>query len=329
MTRNNIQTRLNYDFGVYQTKSSKWLAMYDESHRFYHNWDHIEDVMEYAGDDIKSDEVFIAILFHDIIYDPKRKDNELRSAEFFLENKSEFRKLSPKSIENVYNAILDTRHNGTITTETGKIVCAADLHELVHGDVETLVKNEEKIFKEFQCFDWTEYKQGRIQFLESFMHKNPSAIEKLIEIVRYKTPRIGVFAGTFNPFHVGHLDVLHKAEKIFDKVIIAQGKNSNKNEDLCEELPWSLRNRQHIVYETLPELLESFSYDVTLIRGLRNDKDFFHEKSLKSYLDEMNEVECNEVLILCDKRFDHVSSSVINELIASRLEEEADKYIVK
>ena len=117
--RNKVLSRLNDDFGVYYTKSQVWLAMYDHPHRFYHNWEHIENVMINAGDNIKSDEVFLAILFHDIIYDPRKKDNELKSAEFFLENKSEFRKLSPKSIENVYNAILDTRHNGTITTETG------------------------------------------------------------------------------------------------------------------------------------------------------------------------------------------------------------------
>ena len=40
--------------------------------------------------------------------------------------------------------------------------------------------------------------------------------------------RLGIYAGSFNPFHKGHYNILCKAEKIFDRVIIARGINPDK-----------------------------------------------------------------------------------------------------
>jgi pantetheine-phosphate adenylyltransferase len=37
--------------------------------------------------------------------------------------------------------------------------------------------------------------------------------------------KIGVYAGSFNPFHVGHADILHQALEVFDEVILAIGNN--------------------------------------------------------------------------------------------------------
>ena len=40
--------------------------------------------------------------------------------------------------------------------------------------------------------------------------------------------KLGVYAGSFQPFHLGHLNILEKAEQIFDQVIIARGINPSK-----------------------------------------------------------------------------------------------------
>lgn len=63
------------------------LGRYGESHRAYHNASHIAAVLRWfdwtwdeTGWDQPAD-VYAAILFHDAIYDPQRKDNEARSAE--------------------------------------------------------------------------------------------------------------------------------------------------------------------------------------------------------------------------------------------------------
>ena len=44
-----------------------------------------------------------------------------------------------------------------------------------------------------------------------------------------KPKKIGVYAGSFNPYHIGHEDIYNQASKVFDEVILAQGINSSKN----------------------------------------------------------------------------------------------------
>ena len=39
---------------------------------------------------------------------------------------------------------------------------------------------------------------------------------------------IGIYTGSFNPFHLGHLDILNKAKRMFDEVVIAVGHNPDK-----------------------------------------------------------------------------------------------------
>ena len=39
---------------------------------------------------------------------------------------------------------------------------------------------------------------------------------------------VAVYTGSFNPFHKGHLDILNKAKRMFDEVVIAVGHNPDK-----------------------------------------------------------------------------------------------------
>ncbi len=63
------------------------LGRYGESHRAYHNATHIADVLRWfdvVWDEVGWDspaDVYAAVLFHDAIYDPQRKDNEAQSAD--------------------------------------------------------------------------------------------------------------------------------------------------------------------------------------------------------------------------------------------------------
>ncbi len=40
--------------------------------------------------------------------------------------------------------------------------------------------------------------------------------------------KLGIYAGSFNPIHRGHLNILQKARRVFDKVIVARGINPEK-----------------------------------------------------------------------------------------------------
>src|SRR5580698_10013578 len=52
--------------------------------------------------------------------------------------------------------------------------------------------------------------------------------------------RIGLFPGTFDPITIGHLDIIHRSQRLFDKLYIGIGRNSNKTAMFSEEqlLSW-------------------------------------------------------------------------------------------
>jgi predicted metal-dependent HD superfamily phosphohydrolase len=71
--------------GVSAAVFARLKSRYNESHRRYHTWHHIEDMLalfdETAGAFAQPQAVALAILYHDAIYDPTAKNNESRSAE--------------------------------------------------------------------------------------------------------------------------------------------------------------------------------------------------------------------------------------------------------
>ncbi len=174
-----------------------------------------------------------------------------------------------------------------------------------------LLKLEQTEFHLHQHIDFATYKEQRLVFLES---QNTSAsVQALIDYNQSFVPKIGLFAGSFNPFHKGHFNVLQKAEKLFDKVIIAFGKNPDKNQRTWP-IPKTISNRQHVEYNSLlTDLIDSLPYEVTVIRGLRNSTDFNYEQNQYRYLQELKP-DIKIINIFCDKEFEHISSSGIRTL---------------
>ena len=174
-----------------------------------------------------------------------------------------------------------------------------------------LLDLERKEFSINQHVDFLEYQKQRLQFLET-QTSNPN-VKALYDYVKINNPSIAVFAGSFNPFHKGHFNVLKKAEKLFDKVIIAFGKNPDKSIRNWP-IPQTISNRQHTEYHgLLTDHIESFGYDVTVVRGLRNSTDFQYEQNQYRYIQELKP-DIKIINIFCDKEFEHISSSGIRTL---------------
>jgi pantetheine-phosphate adenylyltransferase len=173
---------------------------------------------------------------------------------------------------------------------------------------EEQVAEEKKVFKEYQHLDWSIYRQVRLEFLRSL----PKAEAGQLWLVAFE-PKIGLFPGSFNPFHKGHYNILTKAEKLFDKVIIAFGNNPDKG-PRAFPIPNTVKNRQILEYSSLlTDLVQSLKYPVTVIRGLRNSTDFQYEQNQYRYMKELMP-ELFIVNIFCDKEFEHISSSGIRTL---------------
>lgn len=290
--------------------NSDVINRYDEHHRFYHTLQHIEHVLKHlqAKDVLKHNELFLAAVFHDIIYDPRSSRNEELSAEFFLEQ-ARHSPLSNEQKEHIKQLILDTREHKPSVQFSEELI-EADL-SILNSSFDKLLEYEKQIFREYQYVDFTLYKPKRIEALQHY--NKEGRLNHLIDYVNAFQPHIGLFAGSFNPFHKGHYNVLQKAEKLFDKVIIAFGKNPDKTARSWN-IPETIKNRQLTEYSgLLTDHVESFDYEVTVIRGLRNSTDFQYEQNQYRYIQELKP-DIRIVNIFCDKEFEHISSSGIRTL---------------
>lgn len=140
---------------------------------------------------------------------------------------------------------------------------------------------------------------------------------------------IVLYPGSFNPFHIGHLNIVKKAERIFGKgnVIIAMGINPEKvisdpvNYVKIMEIEASILSEkigmEVIVYSNfLHQLVESYEnkgLNVVVIRGLRNGTDLDYEVNQLRFVSDFKK-DVNVVYITCDQEFEHISSSAIRKI---------------
>lgn len=138
---------------------------------------------------------------------------------------------------------------------------------------------------------------------------------------------LAIYAGSFNPFHVGHLNIVEKAEKIFGEgnVLVAMGVNPAKSSldemrsvslDKMSLLEKKIGRKVEAYFSFLHEYInqkEKEGYDVVLVRGLRNGDDLAYENNQLSFIHDFKP-EVKSVFIMCDKQFEHISSSSIRQL---------------
>ena len=112
-----------------QTLRSLILA-YEEPERAYHSYQHIRDCFEVFAKlsplAQRPWEVRVALWFHDAIYDPKRSDNELRSAEWAKETAIRFG-VAPAVADRIHALIMATRHQAVPADPDQQVLVDVDL----------------------------------------------------------------------------------------------------------------------------------------------------------------------------------------------------------
>ena len=136
--------------------------------------------------------------------------------------------------------------------------------------------------------------------------------------------RIGLYPGTFDPVSNGHIDVINKGSKLFDKLYVCILKNPNKQElftlsDRIEMLKLatsSYDNVDVISYDGMTvDACKEYNASY-IIRGLRDSKDFMYEFDLASAY-KAQDPSIEVVYVMASNEFKTVSSSKIRELISS------------
>jgi pantetheine-phosphate adenylyltransferase len=163
------------------------LTMWNESHRHYHNQNHLLNLVEQINENKSQleekqyEKLILCSLFHDIIYDPSRNDNEERSAEFFINSCID--KNNPDLLE-VKQMILDTKtHEGN--TELSELFNYFDM-KVVEGSLNELIEWERGISAEYEpVYGKENYKSGRIKFLESLVDRYPTNSDNIIKLIKF------------------------------------------------------------------------------------------------------------------------------------------------
>ncbi|MCR4901779.1 MAG: pantetheine-phosphate adenylyltransferase [Butyrivibrio sp.] len=135
--------------------------------------------------------------------------------------------------------------------------------------------------------------------------------------------KIGVYPGSFDPVTFGHIDVIRRASKMFDEIIVLVMYNSAKSSPL-----FSKDERVKMIIEATKDLdnviVESFdgltidyckSKDIHIIvRGLRAITDFEYELQIAQTNKELSHGNVDTVFLTTSIKYSYLSSSTVREI---------------
>lgn len=136
--------------------------------------------------------------------------------------------------------------------------------------------------------------------------------------------RRAIFPGTFDPFTLGHLDILNRSKLIFDEVIIGIGENIDKKamfslEERIDFIKSVVINSENIKVQSYKGLTIDFCKKVDanfIVRGVRNNGDFEFEKAIARTNRLLSKIET--VFLLTSAKTSFISSSIVRELIKNK-----------
>lgn len=132
---------------------------------------------------------------------------------------------------------------------------------------------------------------------------------------------VAVYPGSFDPVTYGHLDIIHRAAKVFDKLIVAVLNNTSKNalfslEERMELLRKVTVDLPNVEIDGFRDLMVNYmkARNVRLIvRGLRAVSDFEYELQMASTNHKLNS-DVETFFMTSKPQFSYLSSSIVKEI---------------
>ena len=132
---------------------------------------------------------------------------------------------------------------------------------------------------------------------------------------------IAIFTGSFDPFTVGHDDILRRALPLFSRIVIGVGVNERKQymlsaEERCADIRRIYASEPKVEVKTYSDLTVDFARRegaAYIIKGVRSVKDFEYEREQADINRQLSSVET--LLLYADPQLSSVSSSMVRELI--------------
>lgn len=133
--------------------------------------------------------------------------------------------------------------------------------------------------------------------------------------------RIAVYPGSFDPITNGHLDIIERASRVYDKVVVGVLSNKSKTPlfsteervDMIRQVTTGLPN---IEVDTFEGLLVDFAASknaTVIVKGLRTVADFEYEFQM-ALLNKALNPEYETMFMMTDTKYSYISSSMVKEL---------------
>lgn len=129
-----------------------------------------------------------------------------------------------------------------------------------------------------------------------------------------------IFPGSFDPFTIGHYDIVKRGLTLFDEIVIAIGRNSTKKET------FPIREREEAIRKIFKDeprvsvriydcLTVDFASEVGaqfILRGVRCVQDFEYERNMAEANKELGGIET--ILLYTRPEYAHISSTLVRDL---------------
>jgi pantetheine-phosphate adenylyltransferase len=135
--------------------------------------------------------------------------------------------------------------------------------------------------------------------------------------------RIAVYPGMFDPIHLGHLDVIARGSRIFDRLVVGVGINPDKApffslEERLELVKAAVAAFPNVTAESFSDLAVAFVRRCgsrIMLRGLRTTSDMENEFAM-SLMNLTLDSEVETVFLMAKEAYSHVSSTLLRQIAA-------------
>ena len=134
-----------------------------------------------------------------------------------------------------------------------------------------------------------------------------------------------IVTGSFDPFTLGHLEIVKKALKSFDNVYVVALINEAKDymfsmDEKKEIIRLSTKELDNVTADAYTGMTCDYMHKhgiKHIVRGVRNENDLRYEENLANQMKSFDK-DFETVFIECDKEFNQISSTVVREIIEKK-----------
>jgi cytidyltransferase-like protein len=356
------------------------LRSYSEPWRHFHTIKHVENILlrirayvddpaqhetgETAAENINRTRAYLfAAVFHDIVYEPWCTVPGKNEAESILVL---YRHLEHIESAEVLQMAADLiRATGNLSYDggdefTNRFLLWDRAWILQARTVTDLIRNGHRIWQEYSFHPYHDFVDGHMDIVSKVywnsrvsvddVYVDKETIEAYGQYLQNRRPRLALYPGSFNPYHIGHSYIAAQAQAMFDKVVIATGVNPSKlpmynawgiitpervGRGKSSWVPRNLlmddksnQNYEHVEFAgMLSDLVRDFTdlgYDVVVVKGIRNAADLESEM-VQAEFTRADNPEVKYAYIPCPAALAHISSSAIRTL--KQFSKNYDDYI--